>query len=127
LIGCRLSAIDFREFDTRSPNPENRSPSFGFHAFTSFLNESLNSVAYSPYMTAIPHAAEALTSALDRFGHASSRVLGAVTGVSDADLGSALVDMSAAKAQAQAGVAVIRFSDEMWRALVEIVQEPSRD
>jgi hypothetical protein len=32
--------------------------------------------------------------------------------------------MSAAKAQLQAGVAVIRFSDEMWRALVEIVQEP---
>lgn len=75
-------------------------------------------------MTAIPHAAEALTSALDRFGHASSRVLGAVTGVSDADLGSALVDMSAAKAQLQAGVAVIHFSDEMWKALVEIVQEP---
>lgn len=74
-------------------------------------------------MTAIPHAAEALTSALDRFGHASSRVLGAVTGAGD-DLGAALADMSAAKTQAKAGVAVIRFSDEMWRALVEIVQEP---
>jgi hypothetical protein len=98
----------------------------GFHAFTSFLNESLNQLAYCHCMTAIPHAAEALTSALDRFGHASSRVLGAVTGVSDADLGSALVDTSAAKAQLQAGVAVIRFSDEMWRALVEIVQEPRR-
>lgn len=75
-------------------------------------------------MTAIPHAAEALTSALDRFGHASWRVLGAVTGSDDADLGAALVDMSAAKTQAEAGVAVVRFSDEMWRALVEIVQEP---
>ena len=75
-------------------------------------------------MTAIPHAAEALTSALDRFGHASSRVLGAVTGVSEDDLGAALVDMSAAKTQAQASVAVIHFSDEMWKALVEIVQEP---
>jgi len=77
-------------------------------------------------MTAIPHAAEALTSALDRFGHASLRVLEAVTGVSDDDFGAALVDMSAAKAQAKASVAVIRFSDEMWRALVEIVQEPER-
>lgn len=75
-------------------------------------------------MTAIPHAAEALTSALDRFGHASSRVLGAVTGVSEDDLGAALVDMSAAKAQAQASVAVIRFSNEMWDALVKIGQEP---
>jgi hypothetical protein len=76
-------------------------------------------------MTAIPHAAEAHTSALDRFGHASSRVLGAVTGAGD-DLGAALIDMSAAKAQAKAGAAVIRFSDEMWRALVEIGQEPRR-
>jgi hypothetical protein len=75
-------------------------------------------------MTAIPHAAEALTSALDRFGHASWRVLGAVTGGDEADLGSALVDMTAAKMQAKAGVAVIRFSDEMWNALVEIGQEP---
>jgi hypothetical protein len=75
-------------------------------------------------MTAIPHAAEALTSALDRFGHASSRVLGAVTGVDESDLAAAFVDMSAAKTQAQAGIAMIRFSDEIWRALVEIVQEP---
>jgi len=77
-------------------------------------------------MTAIPHAAEALTSALDRFGHASSRVLGAVTGVSDADLGAALVDMSAAKTQFKAAVAVVRFSDEMWNALVQIGQESRR-
>jgi hypothetical protein len=75
-------------------------------------------------MTAIPHAAEALTSALDRFGHASSRVLGAVTGADEADLGAALVEMTAAKTQAQASVSVIRFSTEMWNALVEIGQEP---
>ncbi len=77
-------------------------------------------------MTAIPHAAEALTSALDRFGHASARVLGAVTGVSEADLGQALADMSAAKTQVKASVAVIRFSDEMWEALVRIGQEPEQ-
>jgi hypothetical protein len=75
-------------------------------------------------MTAIPHAAEALTSALDRFGHASSRVLEAVTGADEADLGSALVEMSAAKVQAKASIAVINFSNEMWDALVEIGQEP---
>ncbi|MGE0533001.1 MAG: hypothetical protein AB7G40_12965 [Hyphomonadaceae bacterium] len=77
-------------------------------------------------MTAIPHAALALTSALDRFGHASARVLEAVTGADEADLGSALVEMSAAKTQAKAGVAVIRFADEMYEALLEIGREPQR-
>ena len=77
-------------------------------------------------MTAIPHAAEALTSALDRFGHAASRVLEAVTGA-EGDLGAALVDVSAAKVQAKASIAVIHFSDEMWKALVEIGIEPVRD
>ena len=74
-------------------------------------------------MTAIPHAALALTSALDRFGHASARVLEAVTGAVECDLGAALVEMSAAKTQAKAGVAVIRFADEMWDALIEIGHE----
>lgn len=77
-------------------------------------------------MTAIPHAALALTSALDRFGHASVRVLEAVTGADDTDLGAALVEMSAAKTQAKAGVAVIRFADEMYEALLAIGQEPQR-
>jgi len=77
-------------------------------------------------MTAIPHAALALTSALDRFGHASARVLEAVTGADEADLGSALVEMSAAKTQAKAGVAVIRFADEMYEALLEIGRETQR-
>jgi hypothetical protein len=76
-------------------------------------------------MTAIPHAALALTSALDRFGHASVRVLEAVTGAGEADLGEGLVAMAEAKAQAQAGLAVIRFGDEMWRALMEIAQQPA--
>ena len=77
-------------------------------------------------MTAIPHAALALTSALDRFGHASARVLEAVTGADDTDLGTALVEMTEAKAQAKAGVAVIRFADEMYEALLQIGQEPQR-
>lgn len=77
-------------------------------------------------MTAFPHAAEALTSALDRFGYASARVLEAVTGVGDADLGESLVELSKAKVQAKASIALVRFSDEMWDALVEIGQEPRR-
>ncbi len=75
-------------------------------------------------MTAIPHAAEALTSALDRFGHASARVLEAVTGADDVALGESLVDVMKAKVQAKASIAVIRFSDEMFQALLEIGQEP---
>lgn len=74
-------------------------------------------------MTAIPHAAEALTSALSRFEHASSRMLGAATGAND-DQAAAVVDMIEAKAQAKAAVAVVRFSDEMFRALIDIGKEP---
>jgi hypothetical protein len=71
-------------------------------------------------MTAIPHAAEALTSALDRFEHASTRLLGAVSGVTSDDAGEQLVQISAAKIQFSAGVALIHFSDEMWSALMDI-------
>lgn len=77
-------------------------------------------------MTAIPHAAMALTSALDRFGHAGSRVLEAVTGGDDVAVGESLVAMSEAKVQAQASIAVIRFSDEMFKALLEIGQQSER-
>jgi len=77
-------------------------------------------------MTAIPHAALALTSALDRFGHASARVLEAVTGADDAAMAEGLVEMTEAKTQAKAGVALIRFADEMYEALLQIGQEPQR-
>jgi hypothetical protein len=77
-------------------------------------------------MTAIPHAALALTSALDRFGHASVRVLEAVTGAGEADLDEALAEMSATKTQAMAGMAVVRFADEMYRALIELGQKPEQ-
>lgn len=77
-------------------------------------------------MTAIPHAALALTSALDRFGHASARVLEAVTGGDDAAMAEGLVEMAEAKTQAKAGVALIRLADEMYDALLQIGQEPQR-
>lgn len=78
-------------------------------------------------MTAIPHAGMALTSALDRFELAGVQVLEAVTGASDdAKLAEGLVAMSAAKTQAKASVALVRFADEMYDALLEIGQEPKR-
>ena len=77
-------------------------------------------------MTAIPHAAEALTSAFSRFEHAASRVLGAALGSNDDDQAAAAVDMMEAKAQAKAAVAVVRFSDEMYQALLDIGKEPQR-
>ncbi|MBI3438016.1 MAG: hypothetical protein HY054_05090 [Proteobacteria bacterium] len=71
-------------------------------------------------MTAIPHAAEALTSALDRFERASTRLIGAVSGASNDDAGQQLVEVTAAKEQFSAGVALIHFSNEMWTALLDI-------
>lgn len=71
-------------------------------------------------MTAIPHAAEALTSALDRFERASTAMLGAVSGARDDEVGQQLVEVTAAKEQFSAGVALIHFSDELWSALLDI-------
>lgn len=79
-----------------------------------------------PGVTAIPHAALALTSALDRFGHASVRVPEAVTGDDDAGAAEALADMMEARTQAKVGVALIRFADEMWDALLDIARESER-
>lgn len=77
-------------------------------------------------MTAIPHAALALTSALGRFERSASSVLEAATGADGAELGGALAEMSAAKTQARASVAVIRFADEMYRALLDLGRSPHR-
>lgn len=74
-------------------------------------------------MTAIPHAAMAITSALDRFKPASSRALEAVTGASDADMSASFVNMRETKVQAIAGVSIIRLSDGMYRALLELTRE----
>ncbi len=73
-------------------------------------------------MTAIPHAAEALASASGRFERASVRLLKAASGA-DEDIGAALVDMSQAKIEFKASLAVIRFSNEMWEALLDIKRE----
>jgi hypothetical protein len=96
-----------------------------FNPFTSFLNRSLNAIGHCVRMTAIPHAALALTSALGRFELAGSRLLEAATGAAG-DQGAAIVDMIEAKAQFSAGVAVLSFSNEMWNALIELAREPQR-
>lgn len=77
-------------------------------------------------MTAIPHAAEALTSASGRFERASARLLEAASGADGGEMASALVEMGEAKTQFKAGVAVVRFADEMWEELLRIGVEPPR-
>lgn len=84
------------------------------------MNESLSRFAHHAGMTAIPHAAEALSRASGRFERAGQRMLRAASGVENEDAGAAMADMIAAKAQYQAGLAVIRFSNEMWGALLDI-------
>ena len=75
-------------------------------------------------MTAIPHAAEALSNASGRFERAGQRLLKAASGADNEDAGAALADMITAKAQYQASLAVIRFSNEMWGALLELSASP---
>lgn len=74
-------------------------------------------------MTAIPHAAEALTSASGRFEQASARLLEAASGAASADMATPIAQLGAAKTQFKAAIGVIRFSDEMFKALIEIGRE----
>ena len=75
-------------------------------------------------MPAIPHAAEALTSASGRFEQNSARLLEAASGADGAGMAQALTGMIEAKTQFKAGLAVIGFADEMWDALLAIAQQP---
>jgi hypothetical protein len=77
-------------------------------------------------MTAIPHAAGALTSALGRFDSASVRALEAAAGVGKSDFGVALVEVMSARAQAIAAISAIRFSDDMWKALLDLNRDPEK-
>ena len=77
-------------------------------------------------MSAIPHAAEAMTSASGRFEQASARLLEAASGAGDGDMATPIGQLLQAKTQFQAGVAVVRFADEMYQALLDIGREPHR-
>lgn len=76
-------------------------------------------------MTAIPHAAMALTSALGRFERASKQMLEAATGEGPAAENpvAPIVEVMEAKAQFQAGVGVLKFADAMWGALLDLQTE----
>ncbi len=72
-------------------------------------------------MTAIPHAARALTSALGRFERASGRLLEAATGPGESDdIAEPLVEMMQAKHQAKASIATVRIADSMWQSLLNL-------
>lgn len=71
-------------------------------------------------MTAIPRAAEALTSASGRFERASLRLLEAASGAGGEDAGAAIAEMITAKIEFKANLAVVGFSNEMWSALLDI-------
>ena len=73
-------------------------------------------------MTAIPHAAEALTSASGRFERSSARLLEAASGAGG-DMAEPMVEMIVAKTQFKASLAVVRFADAMWDALIEISRD----
>lgn len=78
-------------------------------------------------MTAIPHAARALTSAHGRFERASGRLLGAATGAGESDdLAEPMLEMIEAAHQAKASIAVIKFSDDMMAALLEMQSKRRR-
>lgn len=71
-------------------------------------------------MTALlPAAATALDAASHQFERAGARLIDAAGG-SESDAGEALADMAQAKVQYRAALSVIRFSNEMWDALLEI-------
>lgn len=74
-------------------------------------------------MSATPSPALALTRAFDRLELSGARVVNAAKG--DAELATALVAQVEAKTQIRAALALVRFSDEMTKALLEITR-PSR-
>ncbi len=70
-------------------------------------------------MDAISIARGGVAAAERRFEAAASRIVqGSAAG--DADLAEGMVEMVQAKHQFSANLQVIRFADEMWRALLDI-------
>lgn len=75
-------------------------------------------------MSAIPSPALALTRAFDRFERSSAGVINAAAGIGDADLATELINQQSAVRDVQAALTTVRFSDEMFQALIEIGKEP---
>jgi hypothetical protein len=74
-------------------------------------------------MSATPSPALALTRAFDRFDRASARALNATRNTNDVDLATAFVDQRTAVTEVKAIRASVRFSDEMWKALLDLAKE----
>ena len=68
---------------------------------------------------------DAISNATARFERASTDLLSAVEGGSDADAGAAIGNQIEAKAQMEAGVGTVRIADEMFHALMQIGQDTS--
>lgn len=75
-------------------------------------------------MSATPSPALALTRAFDRLERSSARVVNAANSNDGGDLPSAIVDQIDAKAQTRAAMALVRFSDQMTKALLDIARSP---
>jgi hypothetical protein len=65
-------------------------------------------------------ATEALSSAGSRFDRAAKRMVEAASSGDLSGATNAIVDMAEAEAQFKGATAVVRFSSEMWDALLEI-------
>jgi hypothetical protein len=91
-------------------------------AFTPSVNEKLSGLWHGLFMSAIPHAAKALTSAFDRLELAATRMLGAVNGASGG-AEATLTDMTMAKHQLKAMVQVTRVADSMLAELLKLQAE----
>lgn len=76
------------------------------------------------YMTAIPHAAGVLTSALGRFERASMRRLEAAIGAGEDEEITPITATAGVQARARPGSGGAHFSEQLWEALIE---EQSRD
>lgn len=77
-------------------------------------------------MTALPPAAEALTSAFGRFDRANAHLVEAATGVGQADVGAAMVGAMTSRIAAIAAIQSVRFSDDVWKALLELQHKARR-
>ena len=71
-------------------------------------------------MSAISSPALALASAFDRFERSGARAVAAASGDERYDLATEMVDQIEAVAEVKANVALVRFADEMWNALLDV-------
>ena len=93
---------------------------------TAFPHATLSAPRDDGVMTALlPAAATTLDNAARLFERSGAQLLDAASG-GKSDAGTAIVGMTQARAQFHVGIALIRFSNEMWDALIDIGAHPRR-